>query len=48
MIYWTIIRRFGMYENVDFKEWNDEAIAEAGAEMSLWFFIRKSLVDFLE
>ena len=48
MIYWVVVRRLGFFENVDFKEWDDEVIAEGGQKMSLFFLMRKTVVDFLE
>ena len=48
IIYWTIIRRFGKYENVEFEEWNDEKMVDAGTDPSLLFMMRKTLANFLE
>lgn len=47
-IYWLFIRRLGFAENVHFEVWDDEVIAEADVNMSLLFFLRKTVADFLE
>lgn len=47
-LYWSVVRRFGYYENVDLVEWDDEAIAEKGPDISLLYLMRKSVADFLE
>lgn len=48
MIYWVVIRRFGYYENVNMVEWDDEAIAEKGPDISLLYLMRKTTANFLE
>lgn len=47
-IYWLIIRRLGLYENVNLIEWDDEAIAERGPDISLMQLMRNNLAEFLE
>ena len=48
VIYWAVIRRFGLYENVDYTTWDDEALAERGPDISLFYLMRKTVADFLE
>ena len=48
IIWWTVIRRCGKYDVMDFKEWNDEDIANGGSELSLYSSLRTSVKQFLE
>lgn len=48
IIYWSVIRRFGFYENVDLITWDDKKIAERGPDISLLDLMRKSVIEFLE
>jgi hypothetical protein len=48
VIYWVVIRRLGYYENVNLEKWDDEAIAERGPDISLFFLMRKTVAEFLE
>lgn len=47
-IYWVVVRRLGYYENVNLVEWDDEAVAERGPDVSLLFLLRRTVADFLE
>ncbi len=47
-IYWVVIRRLGFYENVNLVDWDDEAIAERGPDISLLMLLRRSASDFIE
>lgn len=35
-------------ENVNLIEWNDEEIAERGSQISLFYLMRRTVVNFLE
>jgi hypothetical protein len=47
-MYWSVVRRFGFYENVNLVTWDDKTIAERGPDMALFYLMRKSVAEFLE
>ena len=48
VIWWTVIRRCGKFDVIDFTEWNDEEIANGGVEPSLYSSMRTGVRHFLE
>ena len=47
-VYWVVIRRFGIYENVNMLDWDDEQVAERGPDISLLYLMRRTVANFLE
>lgn len=48
VVWWTVIRRCGKFDVIDFTEWNDEEIANGGIEPSLYSSMRSNVRHFLE